>query len=535
MASTEVFARKASGLVRTISAFDALVMCILIPGIFWPWVYQMWAVGLYGPGVYMPLSALLAIAMMIPNAIMYVLFSIAMPRSGGDYIWVGRILHPALGFTVNWYITLILLSWAGPFASWITEWGIAPIFWTFGKMTGNAAYIGISDFILIPHVKLVIGTLILILMAVLSFAGSKWEFRAEWVSIIIGYIGLAVWVAVMLSGAPMFAERLSTVTDGQVTFQGVIDTAKNAGWDAAAALPVGLGITGFSTTYTTLNFLGYTNSAYIAGEIKGVTKSHVIAIIGALFIFGLTAFGLYAVYDVALGAVFINSLAHLDLARDPYYWNVFPIEPLGSVLSMFATDNPLIPPFMCATFAFGAFGAALGLFLSSVRNIFAWSFDRVLPASLSAVDKRYKSPYMAIIVIWIISFVMNVLYIYTTALKWFLYSILAWWIGMIIVAVAGIIFPWKRKDIFDVAPDFAKKKIGGVPIISIASAVSIPISIYIAAASVNPAVYGTIDATYIITTIITFIIAPVIYYISYAFHKSKGIPIRLAHERIPPE
>jgi len=106
---------------------------------------------------------------------------------------------------------------------------------------------------------------------------------------------------------------------------------------------------------------------------------------------------------------------------------------------------------------------------------------------------------------------------------------------MIIVAVAGIIFPWKRKDIFDVAPDFAKKKIGGVPIISIASAVSIPISIYIAAASVNPAVYGTIDATYIITTIITFIIAPVIYYISYAFHKSKGIPIRLAHERIPPE
>jgi amino acid transporter len=214
---------------------------------------------------------------------------------------------------------------------------------------------------------------------------------------------------------------------------------------------------------------------------------------------------------------------------------VFPIEPLGSLLSIFATENPLNPPLVCATFAFGAFGAALGLFLSSVRNIFAWSFDRVLPASLSAVDKRYRSPYMAIIVTWIIAFIMNVLYIYTTALKWFLYSILAWWIGMIIVAIAGIVFPWKRKDLFDVAPDFAKKRIGGIPLISIASAVSIPISIYIAAASVNPAVYGSIDWNYVTTTIITFLIAPVIYYIAYLYHKSKGIPIRLAHERIPPE
>jgi amino acid transporter len=531
----DIFVRKASGLVRSVGAFDALVMCILIPGIFWPWVYQLWAVGLYGPGVHMPTSSLLAIAMMIPNAVMYVMFSIAMPRSGGDYIWVGRVLHPALGFTVNWYITLILLSWAGPFASWITEYGIAPIFWTYGTMTANPAFIGISDFIYIPHVKLLIGTGIILLMAILSILGSKWEFRAEWIAVILGYIGLVVWIGVMLTGAPMFAERMASLTNGQVTFQGVIDAAKADNWDVVAALPTGLAITGFATTYTTLNFLGYTNSAYIAGEIKGVTRSHIIAIFGALFLFGFTAFALYMVYDVTVGAVFINSLAHLDIARNPYYWDHFPTEPLGNVLSIFATDNPLIPPFLCITFSFGAFGAALGLFLSSVRNVFAWSFDRVLPASLSLVDKRFRSPYAAIIAIFVIAFIENVLYIYTTALKWFLYSMLAWWIGMIIVAIAGIIFPWKRKDIFDNAPEFAKKKVGGIPIISIASAVSIPISIYIAAASVNPAIYGTIDLNYIATTIITFLIAPVIYYISYAYYKSKGIPIKLAHERIPPE
>jgi len=535
MSPSEVFVRKASGLARTISAWDALVMCILIPGIYWPWVYQMWAVGLFGPGVYMPLSALLAILMMIPNGLMYVLLSITMPRSGGDYVWVSRILHPALGFTVNWYITLILLSWAGPFASWITEWGIAPIFYTYGFMTGNNAYIDLSNFILSPNPKFIISTLILVLMGVLSYAGSKWEFRSEWVSIVIGYIGLAIWAVVMVAGANIFANRMALLTDGKFTFEGVINAAKSEGWDVAAALPVGLGVTGFATTYTTLNFLGYTNSAYIAGEVKGVVKSQIISILGALFLFGFTAFGVYMVYDRTLGAVFINSLAYLDIKHHPYYWDIFPIEPLGTILSMFATSNPYLPPLFCITFSFGAFGAAMGLFLSSVRNIFAWSFDRVLPAKLSAVDERRHSPYMAILVTWIISFIMNVLYIYTTALKWFLYSILAWWIGMIIVAIAGIIYPWKRKDIFEAAPSLAKSKIAGIPVVSIVSAISIPISIYLAAASINPAIYGAIDWLYIGTTIITFVIAPVIYYISYLYHKTRGIPVELAHASIPPE
>jgi amino acid transporter len=339
----------------------------------------------------------------------------------------------------------------------------------------------------------------------------------------------------MVAGANIFANRMALLTDGKFTFEGVINAAKSEGWDVAAALPVGLGVTGFATTYTTLNFLGYTNSAYIAGEVKGVVKSQIISILGALFLFGFTAFGVYMVYDRTLGAVFINSLAYLDIKHHPYYWDIFPIEPLGTILSMFATSNPYLPPLFCITFSFGAFGAAMGLFLSSVRNIFAWSFDRVLPAKLSAVDERRHSPYMAILVTWIISFIMNVLYIYTTALKWFLYSILAWWIGMIIVAIAGIIYPWKRKDIFEAAPSLAKSKIAGIPVVSIVSAISIPISIYLAAASINPAIYGAIDWLYIGTTIITFVIAPVIYYISYLYHKTRGIPVELAHASIPPE
>jgi hypothetical protein len=131
--------------------------------------------------------------------------------------------------------------------------------------------------------------------------------------------------------------------------------------------------------------------------------------------------------------------------------------------------------------------------------------------------------------------IMNILYIYTTALDYFTYSILAWWIAMVIIGIAGVIFPWRRKDIFELAPDFAKKKIAGIPLISLFSLISIPISVFIGYASVSPAVAGTIDWSFMLAVIVTFIIAPIIYYISYFYHKSKGISISKAHAEIPPE
>jgi len=106
-----LFVRNATGLVRELSAFDAFNLvfsAVLIPvGItevmsFTP---QFW------PHANMLLSFLLATPLVATCGLVYLYFTIIMPRSGGDYVWVSRTLNPFLGFFTNFSLTFVFLTW----------------------------------------------------------------------------------------------------------------------------------------------------------------------------------------------------------------------------------------------------------------------------------------------------------------------------------------------------------------------------------------------------------------------------------------
>ena len=120
MSGKDLFVRKASGLVRDVSAWDAMIMCFLIPGIYWPFLYGEYTMAFY-PGVDLIGATLVTFLMYLPLGLLYILLSASMPRSGGDYIWVSRGLNPPLGFMINFYYVIIIVSWIGQFSAWETE------------------------------------------------------------------------------------------------------------------------------------------------------------------------------------------------------------------------------------------------------------------------------------------------------------------------------------------------------------------------------------------------------------------------------
>ena len=107
----DLFVRNATGLVRELSAFDAFNLvfsAVLIPvGItqvmgFTP---QFW------PHANMLVSFAIATPLVLCFGLVYLYFTTLMPRSGGDYVWVSRTLHPSLGFLVNFSLTFVFLTW----------------------------------------------------------------------------------------------------------------------------------------------------------------------------------------------------------------------------------------------------------------------------------------------------------------------------------------------------------------------------------------------------------------------------------------
>src|SRR5690348_15863480 len=106
-----LFTRNATGLVRELSAFDAFNLvfsAVLIP------VGITQVMG-FAPQFWPHANMLVAIAIATPLVacfgLVYLYFTSLMPRSGGDYVWVSRTLHPALGFIVNFSLTFVFLTW----------------------------------------------------------------------------------------------------------------------------------------------------------------------------------------------------------------------------------------------------------------------------------------------------------------------------------------------------------------------------------------------------------------------------------------
>jgi hypothetical protein len=142
---------------------------------------------------------------------------------------------------------------------------------------------------------------------------------------------------------------------------------------------------------------------------------------------------------------------------------------------------------------------------------------------------------MALIAVTVVAIVLQALWSFTPLLSFFAYAVFGYMIMQGIVAISGIVFPWKRKDIFDVSPSVTKLKLGPVPVISVLGVLTLAISIWLGYASISPSFVGALNQGVIDFTLGLFLIGIVIYVISSVYHRSKGIPLELSFKELPPE
>ena len=136
MQAGDVFARRASGMTRVVSPITALAYSFVAPNITQASFYLLWAVTLYA-GAQMHWAVMFMLTL-IPFAAIYVYFSSSMPRSGGEYIYISRVLTPFLGFIASWTLTIVGLNWQGNNTNYVVNWGFGHAITQFGLIYQNA-------------------------------------------------------------------------------------------------------------------------------------------------------------------------------------------------------------------------------------------------------------------------------------------------------------------------------------------------------------------------------------------------------------
>jgi amino acid transporter len=514
----DVYVRRASGLIRNVSALDAMVFNIMVMAPMAILVYGVWASVIY-PGAHLPTTALLAIPISIIIGLFYALFSIAMPRAGGDYIWVSRILHPSLGYAINFFLFMVILSVAGAYIPWFTQYTLAPVLEANG-LTEIATAVASNEF------TFVFAVIYYLICAFIISRGAKATTKVLWAFFILVLMGLAVYTSSLLAVRSEFPQRFSSATGA--SYDAIISEAAKEGYPTDFSLSATL----LGLTFTYINFLGFNFSIYLAGEIKEVRKSQIVAIIGAVLIFGFISWLTYEVSYAGMGANFLRALPYLfavgsdkyPLAREPFFMWLFG----------YAVD-PRIYTLMMAGWGAMVLAAILTYVASSVRFVFAWAFDRVVPTSLSNVSMKYHSPYAALIFVTIVAIIFQALWLWTPLLQFFAYIVFGWMIMQIITSIAAIVFPRRRKDLWEKAPQIVRAKIGPIPVLHILSVIAIALSIYLGYASISPAFVGELNPAIVVFTIGLFLIGLAIYFISSLYHRKTGIPLELSFKELPPE
>lgn len=527
----EVFIRRASGLTRVISPWDALIYAFCNPGPVYAFIYVVWASFLY-PGAHMPAGVLMVLTL-LPIMAVYWLFSVSMPRSGGEYLYVSRALHPALGLFACWTLTIVGISWTGMLTNWEVNWGIAPFFLNQGILTNNQALYNIG-MKLSPGagegnmLVFAIGSILLLITFFNMWRGAKSVMWASWIAVIVSFIGLAaIVIATFSSSIDIFASRLGSLSG--IDYNAMLTRAQELGWEPGIFSITATAMAG--ATYINLNTLGSTYTTNVAGEIKKIRRAQPLALFGSLFLFMLFWGIFYSSVWVVPGHEFYGALSYVDAAGEsPFLW-----FPVANQLVVYMTSNPILIHLATLGFLLGNYGGMLGLSFGPVRNLFAWSFDRILPTGVSKVDRR-GSPYVAVLLGGILAWIFFTINNFTPWLSYILFTITLWFAGWVVVGIAGMVFPYTRKDIFERSPAVVQKKLAGIPVISIVGFLTAAVSAWTVYSTTVPAITGLTDLVYLTTTVIVLAVIPfIIYYTAYFYWKAKGVPIELQFKEIPPD
>ncbi len=122
--TSRLFVRNSTGLVRTASALDATIFNAVISApigstLAWSIFFTLVAF----PGADPVGVLIITLIINIPVLIMFALLGASMPRVGGDYVWVSRVLSPPLALISNLCMIMGGLLGAAYFAKFFSVFG----------------------------------------------------------------------------------------------------------------------------------------------------------------------------------------------------------------------------------------------------------------------------------------------------------------------------------------------------------------------------------------------------------------------------
>lgn len=539
---SDLFVRKATGMVRSWSVFDAFIYALFSINLITLGLYSFSQMYYFEGGM---VNALIISAIFIFfEVVVYAALIAVMPRSGGDYVWQSRILGGAVGFILavtGWWF--ILWLWVPLYGDMFRHIVLVPLLGVFGAKDIALWFAGTQNGAFTASI------LTLVIVSVFIMLGMKTYARIQKFSFYAGMLGLLIVIALLLTGSPeAFKAGLEANASSMFGVSGVYDATVELGTAAGAVTPFAGG--SLAVVFLVIPYMVFFNlwpnwGATLYGEVRGATdfKRNMVGMgwaLGVTTLLGILL--LYAIsksvgweFYVQAGAAWWNyAWGYTDVAP------ALPVWPYPALFAAFLTSNKLVQFLVIALMSFWWFGWCATVFLSSTRVIFAAAFDRLLPESVAKLDERTGTPVNALLMMIVPSVVVAYLFNYNIAnfATLTLCSTLVIAVTFLGTTISAIVLPYTKPELYKASP-IAKYNIAGIPMITVAGIIFGGFLVYLLYQwLIDPnGLYGIgiKNTSSIFYMLGNYVLAAIIYFGFKSFRKSKGIDLDKVTAEIPVE
>ncbi len=530
-----LFVRQTSGLVRELGIPAAVGISLASVAVVNTFInFNAGLTAFPKADMYLPLIAGAVIWLVAMFAYRYLLR--AVPRAGGEYVYLSRIVSPVVGSIAGLGIAVVftyILSTNAHFAAQFTPFMLSGL----GSVFHSSALASAAGKVTSDGWIFVISLIVMVIVAALSLSAVKLVARIIFGLILLQLLAFVVLMIVLAANSRSdFATALASFSHHPAAYQAVISSAKASGVAFGSSVASMIAIIPFMV----LNYNGVLYSYYVGGELRRPGRTYLYASVISLIVLVVLWGGVWALLRARVGLEFMQAQANLGAVNPAAYGKITSLNSVAGGLGygMILTSNPVAKLLFATAVPLAEIAVNLAFLTVTTRVLFAQAFDRLLPVSVAKVGERNHAPNVAIAIVLIVG--AGFCYLTSFVNLSNIVALQSLFFALILLAggVAATFLSSRRPDLITTGTGGSEQQrqafLRKVTIVGAATTVLALFTIFEIVS--HTSVYGKFSAESIVTLLVVLGAGPVIYLVARAIRRQRNsIDLALAMHELPPE
>jgi APA family basic amino acid/polyamine antiporter len=529
-----LFTRQASGLVRELGVPAAVGISLASVAVVNTFInFNAGLTDFSKAEMYLPLLAGAFIWLVAMFAYRHLLEAI--PRAGGEYVYLSRIVSPVAGSMAGIGIAVVftyVLAANAHFAATFTPFMLTAL----GSAFSSSGIANAANDVGTNLAVVLISCGVMLVVALASLFSLK---RLAQIILALIMVQLLAFAALALLLADHshsdFVAAFARFAHHPGAYQALISLGKSNGIVYGTAFAAMIGIIPFMV----LNYNGVLYSYYVGGELRRPGRTYLTASAISIGLLVVVWLGVWALLRHTAGLHFMQAQANLGAADPAGYAKITSLSSQAGGLGygLVLSGDPVTKILFGVAVPVAEIAVNLAFVAVTTRVLFALAFDRLLPVRVAKISERNHAPVVAIGIVIVVGIAFCILTTYANLSN--IVALESLFFALILLAggVAATFLAHRRPDLVMRPGETDVARWLGVPRVTWAGGLTTALALFtIIEVIAHSNVYGKFSAESVTTLVVVLAAGPVLYLIASSIRRRRSqIDLSMSMRELPPE